>query len=75
MIFPFVWMALTSVNTVEEIMNIPTTIFPSNPSTKNYQLAVEAVPFVNIYSILSIFGRIVCEFLFSIMAAYGFANI
>lgn len=77
MVFPFFWMILTSLKTVDEIMNIPITIFPENPSLSNYQLAIEAVPFVNLYvnTLLSMGGRILCALVFSSMAAYGFARI
>ncbi len=77
MVFPFIWMVLSSLKTVEEITNIPVTFFPESPSTVNYSLALEAVPFLNLYinTILSIIGRIVCALLFSSMAAYGFARI
>lgn len=77
MVFPFIWMLLTSVKTVEEIMNVPITIFPEHISFVNYELASNAVPFVKLYlnTLLSMAGRIACAVLFSSMAAYGFARI
>lgn len=77
MVFPFVWMILTSVKTVEEIVNIPITILPENPSFVNYKTALKAVPFLNLYvnTLLSMAGRIICALLFSSMAAYGFARL
>lgn len=77
MVFPFVWMLLTSVKTVEEIVNIPITILPERPSFVNYEMALNAVPFPKLYvnTLLSMIGRIICALLFSSMAAYGFARI
>lgn len=77
MIFPFVWMILTSVKTVEEIVNIPITILPKKISFANYKMALNAVPFLKLYinTLLTMMGRIFCALLFSSMAAYGFARI
>lgn len=77
MVFPFVWMILTSVKTIEEIVNIPITILPEKPSLVNYEMALDAVPFLKLYAntLLTMLGRIVCALLFSSMAAYGFARI
>ena len=77
MIFPFVWMFLTSFKTVEESMIIPPTILPAQWQTGNYADAMESLPFFSLYvnTALMIFWRVVCAVLFSSMAGYAFAKL
>lgn len=77
MIFPFVWMLLTSLKTLAESMQIPPTIFPENLVFSNYSDAVTSLPFVNLYinTILLIFFRVLCAVVFSSMAGYAFAKL
>lgn len=77
MIFPFVWMLLTSLKTLAESMQIPPTIFPANLVFTNYSDAVTSLPFVNLYinTILLIFFRVLCAVVFSSMAGYAFAKL
>lgn len=77
MIFPFVWMCLTSFKTVEESMVIPPTILPADWQSKNYGDAMASLPFFSLYknTALMIFWRVVCAVLFSSMAGYAFAKL
>ena len=77
MIFPFVWMFLTSFKTVEESMVIPPTILPADWQSKNYGDAIASLPFFSLYknTALMIFWRVVCAVLFSSMAGYAFAKL
>ena len=77
MIFPFVWMFLTSFKTVEESMVIPPTILPADWQSKNYGDAMASLPFFSLYknTALMIFWRVVCAVLFSSMAGYAFAKL
>ena len=77
MIFPFVWMFLTSFKTVEESMVIPPTILPADWQSKNYGDAMASLPFFSLIDIriLMIFWRVVCAVLFSSMAGYAFAKL
>ena len=77
MIFPFVWMFLTSFKTVEESMIIPPTILPAAWQTKNYTDATASLPFLALYknTFLMIFWRVVCAVAFSSMAGYAFAKL
>ena len=77
MIFPFVWMFLTSFKTVQESMIIPPTILPEAWQTKNYSDAMASLPFLSLYknTALMIFWRVVCAVLFSSMAGYAFAKL
>lgn len=77
MIFPFVWMILTSSKTVSESMQIPPTIFPSHLMADNFSEALKSLPFINMYAntILMILFRVLFAVLFSSMAGYAFAKL
>ena len=77
MIFPFVWMLLTSSKTVSESMQIPPTIFPAQLILDNFVEAVKSLPFLNMYvnTGLMILFRVVCAVAFSSMAGYAFAKL
>ena len=75
MIFPFVWMILTSLKTVPESMQVPPTIFPNEMITSNFGDAMKSLPFLKLYlnTGLMIFFRVICAVAFSSMAGYAFA--
>ena len=75
MIFPFVWMILTSLKTVPESMQVPPTIFPQEVVTSNFGDAMKSLPFLKLYlnTGLMIFFRVICAVAFSSMAGYAFA--
>lgn len=77
MIFPFVWMILTSSKTVSESMQIPPTIFPKQIMLDNFAEAIKSLPFVNMYinTGLMIVFRVICAVFFSSMAGYAFAKL
>ena len=77
MIFPFVWMILTSLKTLAESMQVPPTILPAKPVFENFSYAVTSLPFVNLYvnTILLILFRVLCAIAFSSMAGYAFAKL
>ena len=77
MIFPFVWMILTSSKTVSESMQIPPTIFPAQLMLDNFVEAIKSLPFLNMYinTGLMILFRVVCAVAFSSMAGYAFAKL
>ena len=78
MIFPFLWMILTSFKTVAESNAVdPVVIFPSALRWENFTEAVTSLPFVNLYmnTALMILLRVVCAVLFSSMAGYAFAKL
>ena len=62
MIFPFLWMILTSSKTVPESMLIPPTFFPKQLMLDNFKEAIASLPFANLYwnTILMVFFRVVC---------------
>ncbi len=77
MIFPFVWMFLTSFKTVAESMQIPPDILPKSWSLDSFKDALNSLPFAALYknTILLIFWRVVCAVVFSSMAGYAFAKL
>ncbi len=77
MIFPFVWMILTSSKTVPESMQIPPTIFPAQLILDNFKDAIASLPFGRLYinTALMVFWRVVCAIAFSSMAGYAFAKL
>ena len=77
MIFPFVWMVLTSFKTISETMSIPPAFFPKQWLFTNFDKAIGSLPFSNMYinTALMIFYRVICAVLFSSMAGYAFAKL
>ena len=77
MVFPFVWMILTSSKTIPESLAIPPSIFPKQLILSNFSDAMDSLPFVNLYwnTALMVFFRILCAIAFSSMAGYAFAKL
>ena len=77
MVFPFVWMILTSSKTIPESLAIPPTIFPKELILDNFTDAMKSLPFVNLYwnTALMIVFRVLCAIVFSSMAGYAFAKL
>ena len=77
MIFPFVWMLLTSFKSMAESMRIPPTILPAQWLIQNYTDALESLPFIRLYinTALLILLRVICAVAFSSAAGYAFAKL
>jgi len=77
MIFPFIWMILTSFKTQGEAIMIPPIIFPSNWNLDNYTEVLRTLPFDALYinTLLMIFWRVICASVFSSMAGFAFAKL
>ena len=77
MVFPFVWMILTSLKTVPESMQVPPSIFPKELIVSNFGEAMKSLPFPKLYlnTGLMIVFRVICAVLFSSMAGYAFAKL
>ena len=77
MIFPFVWMILTSFKTIPESLAIPPSIFPKQIITSNFSDAMASLPFLNLYwnTALMVLFRVICAIAFSSMAGYAFAKL
>ena len=77
MVFPFLWMILTSLKTQTESVRVPPTIFPAQLVFSNFTDAISSLPFMNMYinTILMIVFRVIFAVLFSSMAGYAFAKL
>jgi len=77
MIFPFVWMILTSFKSIGESLLIPPTMLPQTWLTENYTEVLRTLPFGALYrnTLLLMLLRIVCALVFSSMAGFAFAKL
>ena len=77
MIFPFVWMLLTSFKSMAESIQIPPTILPAKWLAENYSNALKSLPFIRLYinTALLILLRVACAVAFSSAAGYAFAKL
>ena len=73
MILPFVWMLLSSLKTMPEIMAIPPKWFPSSPQWGNYVEAMTKAPFPRYFlnSLIVTIGAVSLQTFLSIMMAYA----
>ena len=77
MIFPFIWMILTSFKSNGESLLIPPTLFPKVWLTENYSEVTRTLPFGSLYinTLLLMLLRIICALVFSSMAGFAFAKL
>ena len=77
MIFPFIWMLLTSFKSPAESVQIPPTILPARWLSENYTKALTSLPFVKLYlnTMLLIVFRVICAVAFSSAAGFAFAKL
>ena len=77
MVFPFIWMILTSFKTQGEAIMIPVIFFPRSGAPVNYTEVIRTLPFDALYlnTLLLIFWRVLCASVFSSMAGYAFAKL
>lgn len=74
MVFPFLWMILTSLKTLPEAISIPPTLFPASPQYQNYREAVSVAPF-GLYlrnSIIVSVGGTLLTLVLTVLSAYAF---
>lgn len=76
-VFPFIWMILTSFKTEAEAIHVPPIIFPSHLNLEGYISVFTELPFVQVYlntfisTIITVIGQVVlCS-----MAGYAFGRI
>lgn len=77
-VFPFLWMILTSFKTSGEAMKIPPTIFPEKfVTTAYYTIVSSAIPFGTVYmnTIISTVVTTIVQIAFCSMAGYAFGRI
>ncbi|MDQ4215003.1 carbohydrate ABC transporter permease [Microbacterium capsulatum] len=77
MVFPFIWMLLTSLKTLPQLLKDPLSLLPSPATLDNYVKAWQAVPFAQAYlnsayiTVLVVVGTLIT----ASMAGYAFARI
>ncbi len=77
MVFPFIWMLVTSLKTLPQQLNHPLAFWPSPVTFQNYVDAWNDAPFAQAYfnsiyiAVLVVFGTLIT----AAMAGYGFARI
>ncbi len=75
-IFPFLWMALSSVKPLQELYSVPPTWIPSHFSLENYVnvLYHSNIPRYFLNSVVISVGSTSIALILAILAAYGFAR-
>lgn len=76
-IFPFLWMVLTSFKEQGEAIQIPPTFWPKNIQFSAYSTIFTSLPFLQICvnTTISTVVTTVCQIIFCSMAGYAFARI
>ncbi|WP_322923475.1 carbohydrate ABC transporter permease [Paenibacillus campi] len=77
MVFPFLWMVLTSLKTMEESTRVPIVFFPQQPIWANYSGVLQLLPFFEFFmnTIVVAAAKIIGQLAFCSLAAYAFAKI
>jgi multiple sugar transport system permease protein len=77
MVAPFIWQILTSLKTIGESTQVPTTILPEKAVWSNYSRIFTDMPFGDMFlnTVLVAVGRTVAQLLFCSLAAYAFARL
>lgn len=77
MVFPFVWMILSSLKTAAEVNTTPPTFFPGSPTFENYRYAFEKAPFLTYFlnSVVVTVACVVCTQFTTILAAFAFSRL
>ena len=75
-LFPFVWMALSSIKTLRELYTVPPSWVPAAPTLSNYvKVLLESnIPRYFVNSLVIAGGAMLVALAFAIPAAYGFAR-
>lgn len=75
-LFPFVWMALSSIKTLRELYTVPPSWVPAAPTLSNYvKVLLESnIPRYFVNSLVIAGGATLVALAFAIPAAYGFAR-
>lgn len=75
-LFPFAWMALSSIKELRELYTVPPTWIPVAPTLANYRKVVFAstIPRYFLNSAIIALGSTMIALVFAVPAAYGFAR-
>src|SRR5215467_13408069 len=77
LIFPFVWLVVTSVETPAEALHFPPVLIPRQLHLANYPNALAAAPFGRFFlnSAVVAVTTVVCNLVFCSLAGYAFARL
>lgn len=77
MLFPFVWMAVTSLKSLQEAIAVPPVLFPAKMLWSNYREAMSVAPFGRYFinTILVSCINTVLTIIITILAAFPFARL
>ena len=77
MIFPFVWMILSSFKTAVDVYQYPPRWIPSTWNWKNYSTVFEMIPFLRYYinSIVTTIAATALQIIVSVLAAYSLVHL
>ena len=77
MLFPFVWMLLSSLKTAAEVNTTPPTFFPARATWENYVYAFEKAPFLIYFrnSVIVTVVCVACTQFSTILAAFAFSRL
>lgn len=75
-LFPFVWMAISSVKTLGELYTVPPSWFPHTPTLANYYTVIfeSNIPRYFLNSVIISVGSTGLALILAIFASYGFAR-
>ena len=76
MVFPFVWMVLSSFKITPDMFRIPPRFFPTKWLPQNYPEAIQASIFPRFFlnSVIVSVSVVVCQLFFDTLAGYAFAK-
>lgn len=77
MVFPFLWMILSSLKVSSEVNSIPPTLFPANPTFENFEYALDKAPFLIYFrnSMIVTIACVICTQFTTILAAFAFSRL
>jgi multiple sugar transport system permease protein len=77
LLFPFVWLVVTSVETPAEALHFPPILIPHELHLANYPNALAAAPFGRFFlnSTVVAVTTVLCNLVFCSLAGYGFARL
>lgn len=75
-LFPFVWMAISSIKTLGELYTIPPSWWPTMPTLENYRTVLfeSNIPRYFLNSVIISVGSTALALILAIFASYGFAR-
>lgn len=76
-VFPYVWMATTSLKELAEITSFPPSLWPASPRWDNYAVAWRSGPFLRyaLNNVVQTAGILILQLFLGCLAGYAFAKV